>query len=91
LPEALVPYVPQFHYALHDISVRTNAAIKGEVLTRLVQLAMRHIYSKEPVEPLRELLALIRQWASRPTSGAATCGGASTEQASRRCTCRWMR
>jgi len=26
-----------------------------------VYLAMRHIYSKEPVEPLRELLALIRQ------------------------------
>ncbi|MGV0951891.1 MAG: Rpn family recombination-promoting nuclease/putative transposase [Azonexus sp.] len=61
LPEALVPYVPQFRYALHDISARTNAEIKGEVLTRLVQLAMRHIYSKEPVEPLRELLALIRQ------------------------------
>jgi phage host-nuclease inhibitor protein Gam len=61
LPEALAPFVPQFHYALHDISVRTNAEIKGEVLTRLVQLAMRHIYSKEPAQPLRELLALIRQ------------------------------
>ena len=61
LPEVLVPYVPQFRYALHDISARTNAEIKGAVLTRLVQLALRHIYSKEPVEPLRELLALIRQ------------------------------
>ncbi|WP_295446405.1 Rpn family recombination-promoting nuclease/putative transposase [uncultured Thiodictyon sp.] len=68
LPEALVPYVPQFRYALHDISVRTNAEIKGEVLTRLVQLALRHIYSREPTGPLRELLALMRQIADQTTA-----------------------
>ena len=61
LPEALAPFVPQFRYARHDISARTNAEIKGEVLTRLVQLALRHIFSKEPAVPLRALLALIRQ------------------------------
>jgi predicted transposase/invertase (TIGR01784 family) len=61
LPDALAPFVPQFRYALHDISARTNAEIKGEVLTRLVQLALRHIYSKEPVGRLRELLTLIQQ------------------------------
>ena len=38
-----------------------DAEIKGEVLTRLVQLALRHIYSKDPAGPLRELLFLIRQ------------------------------
>ena len=68
LPAALVPYVPQFRYALHDISARTNAEIKGEVLTRLVQLALRHIYSKEPSAPLRALLALIRQIADQTTA-----------------------
>jgi len=61
LPEALAPFVPQFRYALHDISARTGAEIKGAVLTRLVQLALRHIFSDEPVERLRELLALIAQ------------------------------
>jgi predicted transposase YdaD len=61
LPEALAPFVPQFRYALHDISARTGAEIKGAVLTRLVQLALRHVFSAEPVERLRELLALIAQ------------------------------
>jgi hypothetical protein len=31
---------------------------QGEVLARLVRLAMRHINGKEPVAPLRELLSL---------------------------------
>ena len=40
LPEALKSYVPQFGYALHDISPLSSKEIKGEVLTRLVQLAL---------------------------------------------------
>lgn len=68
LPEPLTPYVPQFRYALHDISSRGSNAIKGDVLTRLVQLALRHIYSKEPLERLRELLALIEQVIDQPTA-----------------------
>jgi hypothetical protein len=61
LPESLAPFVPQFRYALHDISARTGDEIKGEVLTRLVQLALRHIFSDEPIARLREFLDLIRQ------------------------------
>ncbi len=45
LPVVLQLYVPQFRYALHDLSARTNAEIKGDVLTRLVQLAMCWIFS----------------------------------------------
>jgi len=51
--------VPQFQCALHDISARTSAEIKGDVLTRLVQLALRDIFSDQPVARLRELLGLI--------------------------------
>ncbi|WP_295445261.1 Rpn family recombination-promoting nuclease/putative transposase [uncultured Thiodictyon sp.] len=68
LPSALAPFVPQFTYALHDISARTDAEIKGDVLTRLVQLAMRWIFSKEPVERLNELLTLIEQIQDRATA-----------------------
>jgi len=68
LPEALVPYVPQFRYALHDISPRGSTEIKGEALTRLVQLALRHIYSNQPLERLRELLKLIEQVIEQPTA-----------------------
>lgn len=68
LPEALAPYVPQFRYALHDISPRGSSEIKGEVLTRLVQLALRSIYSDQPLERLRELLKLIEQVIEQPTA-----------------------
>jgi predicted transposase/invertase (TIGR01784 family) len=59
LPEALKPFVPQFGYALHDISARSSTEIKGSVLSRLIQLALRHIYSDQPHERFQELLALI--------------------------------
>jgi predicted transposase YdaD len=68
LPPALEPYVPQFRYALHDISARTDVQIRGEVLTRLAQLAMRHIYSTEPLERLQELLVLIGEVLERRTA-----------------------
>ena len=68
LPAALQPYVPQFCYTLHDLSARTNAEIKGDVLTRLVQLAMRWIFSNEPLEHLERLIALIDQIADRDTA-----------------------
>jgi len=68
LPAVLQPYVPQFRYNLHDLSARTNAEIKGDVLTRLVQLAMRWIFSQEPLEHLERLIALIEQIADRDTA-----------------------
>ena len=68
LPAVLSPYVPRFTYALHDISARTNAQIKGEVLTRLVQLAMRWIFSQEPLARLSDLLTLIEQVEDRATA-----------------------
>jgi len=63
-----VPCVPWFTYALHDISACTNAEIKGAVLTRLVQLAMRWIFSKEPLARLGDLLTLIEQVEDRTTA-----------------------
>nr|WP_295451344.1 hypothetical protein [uncultured Thiodictyon sp.] len=72
-------------YALHDISARTNAQIKGEVLTRLLQLALRHIYSQEPTVTLRAFLALMRQIADQITaSGWDPVGAASAATRARR-------
>jgi len=70
LPPALEPFVPDFTYALHDLSARSNAEIKGDVLTRLVQLALRWIFSDQPIERLRELIALIEQVQDRSTAVA---------------------
>ena len=59
LSPALAPYVPNFTYVLVDLSLWSDAEIKGKVLTRLVQLAMRGIFSGAPIERLTELFALI--------------------------------
>ena len=68
LSGALAPYVPQFRYALHDISPRSSIEIQGEVLTRLVQLALRHIDSDQPLARLQELLGLIAQVIEQPSA-----------------------
>jgi hypothetical protein len=60
--------VPSFSYQLVDLSGPTDADIKGRVLTRLVQLAMRWVFDAQPVERLRELLALIDQIEDRETA-----------------------
>ncbi|WPL19394.1 Putative transposase, YhgA-like [Thiorhodovibrio winogradskyi] len=60
--------MPQFRYALHDISERTSAEIKGAVLTRLAQLALRHIHDDQPLKRLRELLDLIEQVIDQPSA-----------------------
>jgi hypothetical protein len=70
LPAALAPFVPSFRYDIADLSSRTDAEIKGKVLTRLVQLALRWIFDDAPVERLRELIALIEQIEDRDTAVA---------------------
>ena len=68
LTPELAPYVPQFRYALHDVSERSDEEVRGAVLTRLTLLAMRHVFSEEPVARLRELLELVKQVAERRTA-----------------------
>ncbi len=45
-----------------------STEIKGEVLSRLVQLALRHIYSDQPAERFRELLELMSKVSRDPTA-----------------------
>jgi predicted transposase/invertase (TIGR01784 family) len=68
LPDLMKPFVPSFGYQLVDLSGPTDAEIKGRVLTRLVQLAMRWVFDAQPVERLRELLALIEHVEDRDTA-----------------------
>jgi hypothetical protein len=68
LPDLLAPFVPSFSYQLVDLSGPTDTEIRGRVLTRLVQLAMRWVFDDQPVERLRELLALIEQIEDRETA-----------------------
>jgi predicted transposase/invertase (TIGR01784 family) len=68
LSPVLAPYVPNFTYVLVDLSPRSDAEVKGKVLTRLVQLAMCGIFSGGPVDRLTELFALISLIKDRTTA-----------------------
>ena len=68
LSPALAPYIPSFTYVLVDLSPQSDPEVKGKVLTRLVQLAMRGIFSGAPVERLTELFALVALIEDRTTA-----------------------
>jgi hypothetical protein len=55
-------------YALQDLSPRSDAEIKGDVLIRSVLLAMRGIFSDQPLEHLERLIALIDRIADLDTA-----------------------
>ncbi len=68
LDDELRPYVPEFRYQLHDLSSWDSQTIQGEVLTRLVLLAMKHVFDPEPKAQLREILRLIREVLQQETA-----------------------
>jgi len=43
VPETLVPYVPQFEYALVDLSHLSDQEIKGKVFLRLFMFVLKNI------------------------------------------------
>ena len=68
LDEELRPYVPEFRYQLHDLSHWDDQAIKGEVLTRLALLSLKHVFDPDPKARLQEILLLIRDILQRETA-----------------------
>ena len=68
LPPEMTAMVPQFHYALQDLSPYSDTEIKGQILSRLAQQALRWIHSDEPLSRLSELIGLIQRVQSRETA-----------------------
>lgn len=59
LPNALLPYIPQFNYQLHDFSYRSSVEIKGEIWTRVCLMTLRAIFDPRLHQQLPDLLNLI--------------------------------
>lgn len=68
LDAELAPYVPEFRHILCDLALPEPAAIHGRVLSRLVVLALKHIFDPEPKRALAEILPLAREILDRETS-----------------------
>ena len=61
LDAALKPFVPDFRYHLYDISHWADEQIQGELMTRLVLLAMKYILKGDPKQHLPQILQLMQE------------------------------
>jgi predicted transposase/invertase (TIGR01784 family) len=65
---ALLPYIPDFRHVLCDLSLPAPRQIKDAVLSRLVLLALKHIFDPNPKQALAEVLPLVRKILDKETS-----------------------
>lgn len=60
-------YVSEFRHELCNLSLSELAAIKGEVLSRLLLLALNHTFDPNPKQALKEILPLAREILEKET------------------------
>jgi predicted transposase/invertase (TIGR01784 family) len=63
----LLPYVPNFEFVLFDLSRYADDRIKGEVLTRVGLLLLKHVFSPDYEGKLPEILSLLRSLLEKET------------------------
>ena len=68
LDETLAPYVPAFRFEICDLTMPEPADIRGTVLSRLVLLALKHVFDPDPKQALARILPLAREILSRDTA-----------------------
>ncbi len=59
-PPALAEYVPDFRYALYDLSTYSDAELVGAVSVQIPLWAMKHIYDTDWETTLPKLMALLQ-------------------------------
>jgi len=64
----LRPYIPNFRHALCDLSLPEPGQIRGTVVSRLVLLALKHIFDPSPKQALAEILPLAREILDKNTA-----------------------
>ena len=67
LPAPLVPYTPDFRYALCDLTGLADTDIRGAVLLRITLWIMKHIADAQLAERLPEIIRLLRELSEQQT------------------------
>ncbi len=60
-------YIPDFSYLLYDLSTYTDDEIKGDVMTRVPLLILKHAYDNDLFEKLPEITALLKELSLQDT------------------------
>lgn len=64
--EELAAYIPDFDYALYDLTGYADEDIKGTILARVVMLLFKHLHDPDMLERLPGILSLLRDIAAQP-------------------------
>ena len=78
-PSVLAPYVPQFRYALTDLSRYSDDEIRGSAFLQVGLLALRHIFEGNLAQRLPRILKTLE----------AVAGSATGLKPSKRCCATW--
>jgi len=68
LDYTLATYVPAFRYELCDLHLPEPEQIRGQVMSRLILLALKHIFDPSPKQVLAGLMPLVEELLERETS-----------------------
>ncbi len=60
-------YIPDFSYLLYDLSTYTDDEIKGDVMTRVPLLILKHAYDNDLFEKLPGIIALLKELSLQET------------------------
>jgi predicted transposase/invertase (TIGR01784 family) len=63
--EALFPYLPDYRFILYDLSHLSDEEIRGGIITRVMLLAMKHIFNNDLSGKLPEILSLLNDLADK--------------------------
>lgn len=72
LPEHLLEYVPDFRYKLCDLSAFSDEEIKGNVISRVMLLAMKHIRDRGFEDKLPGILSLLHDLMTKDPDGSGS-------------------
>ena len=65
--EQLSDYIPDFNYALYDLTRFSDNEIKGTVMGRVMMLLFKHIFEPDLMEKLPHIFALMRELMEKET------------------------
>jgi len=65
--EQLSDYIPDFNYALYDLTRFSDNDIKGTVMGRVMMLLFKHIFEPDLMEKLPHIFALMRELMEKET------------------------
>ncbi len=67
LTDDLTAYIPDYTYLLYDLSQYTDSEIKGDVMTKITLLILKHAFDNNLLEKLPGIMGLLKELSNKET------------------------